>query len=501
MNHQLVIPSINILPAYSEVFLGAAISVILLVDAFLPDKKRHVTYILSQLSLLVCLALNLAWLIDGHTTYTFTNMFVNDPMSNLLKVATYLVTMASLAYSRRYVIERGIVSGERGGEFYSIALFSVLGQMVMLSGNNFLTIYLGLELMSLALYAMVALRRDDVRATEASMKYFILGALSSGFLLYGMSMVYGATGSLDLVAIAREFSGGASTQTTIMVFGLVFIVSGLAFKIGVVPFHMWIPDVYQGAPTPVAMLIGGAPKIAAFAISLRLLVEGMIVFAVSWQQMLMILAILSMALGNIAAIAQTSFKRLLGYSTIAQMGYMLLGLMTGVVGGNAGSAASAYSSAMFYVLAYTLTAMSAFGVLILLSHHGYDADHLDDLRGLHKRKPWAALVMLVAMFSLTGIPPTIGFFGKLAVINSVVDAGMPWLAVFAVMMSLIGAFYYLRVVKLMYFDEPTSVLPIEAPFDMRVVLMLNGVLVLLIGILPGGLLELCFRSIVLTLTS
>jgi NADH-quinone oxidoreductase subunit N len=249
------------------------------------------------------------------------------------------------------------------------------------------------------------------------------------------------------------------------------------------------------------MLIGGAPKIAAFAISLRLLVEGMIVFAVSWQQMLMILAILSMALGNIAAIAQTSFKRLLGYSTIAQMGYMLLGLMTGVVGGNAGSAASAYSSAMFYVLAYTLTAMSAFGVLILLSHHGYDADHLDDLRGLHKRKPWAALVMLVAMFSLTGIPPTIGFFGKLAVINSVVDAGMPGLAVFAVMMSLIGAFYYLRVVKLMYFDEPISALPIEASFDMRLLLTVNGLLVLFLGIVPGGLLAICYSSIVKTLST
>jgi NADH-quinone oxidoreductase subunit N len=496
----IVIPSIDILPAYSEVFLGIAISVILLVDMFLTDQKRNITYVLSQLALVFCLALNLAYLLDGQTHYTFGNLFVSDPMANLLKVATYLVTIAGFAYSRRYVVERGIVSGERGGEFYPMALFAVLGQMVMISGNNFLSIYLGLELMSLALYAMVALRRDDVRATEASMKYFILGALSSGFLLYGMSMVYGATGSLDLTVIAREFSTGASSQP-IMVFGLVFIVSGLAFKIGVVPFHMWIPDVYQGAPTAVTLMIGGAPKLAAFAITVRLLVEGMIVFAGSWQDMLLFLSVLSMALGNITAIAQTSFKRLLGYSTIAQMGYMLLGLLSGVVGGNAFSAAPAYSSAMFYALAYTLTVLCAFGILLLLSHHGYEADKLDDLKGLHKRNPWAALIMLVVMFSLTGIPPTIGFFGKLAVINSVVDAGMPVLAVFAVLMSLIGAFYYLRVVKLMYFDEPISALPIEASFDMRLLLTVNGLLVLFLGIVPGGLLAICYSSIVKTLST
>jgi NADH-quinone oxidoreductase subunit N len=499
MTH-LTIPDVNILPAYSEVFLGIAISAILLIDLFVSDAKRNVTYVLSLISLAICAALNLAYLVDGSTTYTFSNLFVSDPMSNLLKVATYLITMVSMVYSRNYLVERGIVSGERGGEFYPMVLFAVLGQMVMISANNFLTIYLGLELMSLSLYAMIALRRDDVRATEAAMKYFILGALSSGFLLYGMSMVYGATGSLDLSVIARDFAAGNGNQT-IMVFGLVFIVSGLAFKIGVVPFHMWIPDVYQGAPTAVALIIGGAPKIAAFAITLRLLAQGMFVFAAHWQQMLLVLALLSMALGNIAALAQTSFKRLLGYSTIAQMGYMLLGLLSGVIGGNAFSAAAAYSSAMFFVLTYTLTAVAGFGVLIVLSQHGYEADHLDDLRGLHQRNPWLALVMLAVMFSLAGVPPTIGFFGKLAVINATIVAGMPWLAVFAVMASLIGAFYYLRVVRLMYFEAPLVTTHLAPTLDFRVTLALNGVLVMALGILPGGLLAQCLSAIARTLAS
>ncbi|MGA2548737.1 MAG: NADH-quinone oxidoreductase subunit NuoN [Burkholderiaceae bacterium] len=493
--------SINLLPAYPEILLVVAVSAILLIDMFLSDARRVVTYVLSLVTIAFCAVVNLAFLIDADTIYTFNNMFVSDPMSNLLKVGTYLAVAMSFVYSREFVIQRGLVSGERGGEFYAIALFALLGQMVMISANNFLSIYLGLELMSLSLYAMCALARDDRAATEASMKYFILGALASGFLLYGMSMVYGATGSLDLTVIARELASGGSSHT-IMVFGLVFLVAGLAFKLGVVPFHMWIPDVYQGAPTAVTLMIGGAPKLAAFAITLRILVEGMIVFAVDWQQMLIVLAVLSLALGNIAAIAQTSVKRLLGYSTIAQMGFMLLGLFSGVVGGNAYSAASAYGAAMFYVLTYVVTVLGAFGVLMLLSRAGYEADSMEDLKGLFKRSPVAAGVMLVIMFSLTGIPPTVGFYAKFVVVNAAVVAGQVGLAVFALMMSLIAAYYYLRIVKLMFFDDPVSDVPVApARLDMRLLLAANGAAVVAFGIVPGWLMQYCLIAITRTLAS
>lgn len=493
--------SVNLLPAYPELLLVVAISAILLIDMFLPDARRGVTYWLSLGAIALCAVINFAFLTDADTIYTFSNMFVSDPMSNLLKIGCYIAVAASFVYSRDFVEQRGLVSGERGGEFYPMALFALLGQLVMISANNFLSIYLGLELMSLSLYAMCALRRDDTTATEASMKYFILGALASGFLLYGMSMIYGATGSLDLTVIARELAVGGPSHT-IMVFGLVFLVAGLAFKLGVVPFHMWIPDVYQGAPTAVALMIGGAPKIAAFAITIRLLVEGMIVFAGDWQQMLVILAVLSLALGNIAAIAQTSVKRLLGYSTIAQMGFMLLGLFSGVVGGNAYSAASAYSAAMFYTLTYVLTVLGAFGVLMLLSHAGYECDRLDDLKGLFKRSPIAAGVMLVIMFSLTGIPPTVGFYAKFVVVNAAVVAGMTGLAVYAVLLSLVAAYYYLRVVKLMFFDDPVTDLPVRtARLDMRLLLAVNGAAVLAFGIVPGWLMQFCLTAITRTLAS
>ncbi len=493
--------SVNLLPAYPEMLLVIAVSAILLIDMFVSDARRGVTYILSLVAIALCAVINLAFLIDADTIFTFDNMFVSDPMSNLLKIGCYIAVAASFVYSRDFVAERGIVSGDLGGEFYPMALFALIGEMVMISANSFLSIYLGLELMSLSLYAMCALRRDDRAAIEASMKYFILGALASGFLLYGMSMIYGATGSLDLTVIARELATGGSSHT-IMVFGLVFLVAGLAFKLGVVPFHMWIPDVYQGAPTAVALMIGGAPKLAAFAITLRILVEGMIVFAVDWQQMLMILAVLSLALGNIAAIVQTSVKRLLGYSTIAQMGFMLLGLFSGVVGGNAYSAASAYSAALFYVLTYVLTVLGAFGVLLLLSRAGYEADSMDDLKGLFKRSPIAAGVMLVIMFSLTGIPPTVGFYAKFVVVNAAVIAGRTGLAVFALMMSLIAAYYYLRIVKLMFFDDPVTDLPIaHARLDMRLMLAVNGAAVLAFGIVPGWLMQYCLTAITRTLAS
>ena len=501
------IPSINAIPAYPEMFLLVAASAILLIDMFLGDARRLVTYWLTLATLLVCAFLSAAYLIDGSTWYTFSNAFVGDPMANLLKLATSLATIVTLIYSHDYLVDRGIVSGERGGEFYALVLFSTIGQFVMISANNFLMVYLGLELMSLSFYALVALRRDHTASTEASMKYFILGALASGFLLYGMSMLYGATGTLDLSMLAKQLDAGIANRT-ILVFGLVFIVAGLAFKLGVVPFHMWIPDVYQGAPSAVTLIVGGAPKLAAFAIALRLLVEGMIALALDWQQMLVILAVLSLALGNLAAIAQTSVKRMLGYSTISHMGFMVLGLLSGIINGNAYSAVSAYSSALFYVVVYVFTTTAAFGVLLVMSRNGYEADHIDDFKGLQRRNPWAAFVMLLVMFSFAGVPPTIGFYAKLSVLSAAFATGAVWLVVFAVVMSLFGAYYYLRIVKLMYFDAPVEDANL-APraqagagrLDARIVLIVNGIAIIVIGLFPDSLMRACVDAMARTLAT
>lgn len=489
----------NLIPAYPEIFLLAAASAILLIDMFLGDAKRHVTYGLTILALLVCTALSIGG-VNGPTAYTFNDMFVSDPMSSLLKLFSYLSLGVTLIYSRRYAGERDMLGGSLGGEFYVLALFSLLGQMVMISGNNFLIIYLGLELMSLSLYALVALRRGNSVSTEAAMKYFVLGALASGFLLYGMSMLYGATGSLDLTEVAKATASG-TVNRTVLVFGVVFVVAGLAFKLGAAPFHMWVPDVYQGAPTAVTLLLGGAPKLAAFAISIRLLVEGLFPLAIDWQQMLTVLAVLSMAIGNITAIVQTNLKRMLAYSTISHMGFMLLGLLSGVVNGNFSSAANAYSSAMFYAITYVLTTLGTFGVIMLLARAGFEAENLDDFKGLNQRSPWFAFVMLILMFSLTGIPPTVGFYAKLSVLQAVLSTGQVWLAVVAVLLSLIGAFYYLRVVKVMYFDDPVDVTQISVNNDMRVTLSINGLIILLLGILPGPLMSACAMAIVKTLAT
>jgi NADH-quinone oxidoreductase subunit N len=340
---------------------------------------------------------------------------------------------------------------------------------------------------------MVALNRDSAVSTEAAMKYFVLGALASGLLLYGMSMLYGATGTLDIEEMARLIAAGKADRA-VLVFGLVFVVAGLAFKVGVVPFHMWIPDVYDGAPSAVTLFIGTAPKLAAFAMTMRLLVNGLLDLAVDWQQMLTILAVLSLALGNLAAIAQSNIKRMLAYSTIAHMGFMLLGLLAGVVGGNRLSAPDAYSAAMFYAVVYVLMSLGAFGVVVLMSR-AFEAENIVDYRGLNQRAPWYAFMMLLVMFSLAGIPPTVGFYAKLVVLDAVIKAGQVWLAVYAVMMSLIGAFYYLRIVKVMYFEEPQSTAPIEPALDARVALSANGLAVLALGILPGPLLALCLAAI------
>jgi NADH-quinone oxidoreductase subunit N len=368
---------------------------------------------------------------------------------------------------------------------------------VMISGSNLLVIYLGLELLTLSSYALVALRRDKTQATEAAMKYFVLGAMASGFLLYGMSMVYGATGTMDINLIHKAIVSG-HIQHQVLVFGLVFVVAGLAFKLGAVPFHMWVPDVYQGAPTAVTLMIAAAPKLAAFGIVIRLLVEGLLPLAIDWQQMLMVLSVASLFVGNLAAIAQTNIKRMLAYSTISQIGFILLGLMSGVVDGSAVAAANAYSSAMFYVITYVLTTLATFGVIMLLSAEGFESEEIADFAGLNQRSPLYAGVMAMCMFSLAGIPPLVGFFAKLSVLQALVLAGGSvhiGMAVFAVLMSLVGAFYYLRVVKVMYFDAPISLATVHAPKDVRLVLMLNALLLLLLGVMPGGLMTLCAESI------
>jgi NADH-quinone oxidoreductase subunit N len=385
----------------------------------------------------------------------------------------------------------------RGGEMFTLSLFSLLGMFIMISGNNFLVIYMGLELLTLCSYALVALRRDNGTATEAAMKYFVLGALASGFLLYGLSMLYGATGSLNISEVFRDINSGL-VNPTVLVFGLVFVVAGLAFKLGVVPFHMWIPDVYQGAPTAVTLMIGGAPKLAAFAICIRLLVEGMLPLANHWQSMLMLLSIGSLLVGNLAAIAQSNLKRMLAFSTISQMGFVLLGLMSGMINNNILSAANAYSSAMFYVITYVLSTLATFGVILLLAREGFESEEISDFAGLNQRSPLFAAIMAICLFSLAGIPPMVGFYAKLSVLQALITSGQALhigLAIFAVVMSLIGAFYYLRVVKVMYFDKPITASNVTAPAHVRAVLTVNGALILILGILPGGLMALCARAI------
>jgi NADH-quinone oxidoreductase subunit N len=498
INNTVAAASLNMAPLHAEIFLVIASCAILLIDMFLKDGKRNITYILSLLTLVGCAVITYGDYSAGHTTYTFYNMYVSDPMAHLLKLFTYLAVGVTLIYSRQYTGERGMMSGNMGGEFYVLALFTMLGQMVMISSNNMLPMYLGLELMSLSLYALVALRRDHAISTEASMKYFILGSLASGFMLYGISMIYGATGSLDLTTIAQR----AATTTgnhTILVFGLVFLVAGMAFKLGAVPFHMWVPDVYQGSPTAVTLLLGAAPKLASFAMMMRILVEGLLPLAFDWQQMLLALAVLSLAIGNLTAIAQTNLKRMLAYSTIAQLGFVMLGMMAGVVGGNASNAPVAYSAAMYYTITYVLTTLGSFGLIMMLARSGFEAEELSDFKGLAKRSPWFAIVMTVLMFSLAGVPPMMGFMAKWAVLQAVVATGQLWLAIVAVLFSLIGAFYYLRVVKTMWFDEVADASPISTPTDMRVVLSLNGVMVVVLGLVPGGLLAACLSAMTATL--
>jgi NADH-quinone oxidoreductase subunit N len=483
----------DLYPAAAELFLTAMACVILLVDALLPPARRWLTAALTIVTLIGCLLITYLTM-DGQVVLTFSNMFVDDLFGDFLKILLYLAVITVLVYSRDYLTARALDKGE----YYVLVLFATLGMMVMISAASFLTIYLGLELLSLSLYALVAIDRDSPRATEAAMKYFVLGALASGLLLYGMSMVYGATGTLEIGGVAQALHLGVANKT-VLVFGLVFIVSGLAFKLGAVPFHMWVPDVYHGAPAPITLLIGSAPKLAAFAMAMRMLVYGLFELAEHWQSMLMLLAVLSIALGNLVAIAQTNIKRMLAYSAISHMGFLLLALTSGVVGPDKHFALNAYSSAMYYVVAYVLMSLGAFGTLLLLSRAGFEAEHLDDFKGLNQRSPLFAAVMLAVMFSMAGVPFFIGFFAKFSVLLAVIDAGYLWVAIFAVLFSLIGAFYYLRVVKYMYFDPPADVAPLEAGFDMRFLLGVNGAAIALFGIFPDTLVSLCTYALLRSL--
>ncbi|MFG6441266.1 NADH-quinone oxidoreductase subunit NuoN [Roseateles sp. LKC17W] len=479
----------NWLAIYPEILLLVMGCVVALADLWVTDEQRRPTYWLTQLTLVVVGGMHFAYFNAGVTTYAMQGMVVADPMGHLLAGFACVATLITLVYARPYAASREMLKGE----LFILALFALLGINVMLSANNFLVIYLGLELMSLSLYSLVALRRDHAVSTEAAMKYFVLGALASGFLLYGLSMMYGATGSLTIPEVFDVITKGIPNKS-VLVFGTVFVVAGLAFKLGAAPFHMWVPDVYQGAPTAVTLMIGGAPKLAAFAITVRLLVEGMSGLAVDWQQMLVVLSIMSLLVGNLAAIAQTNFKRMLAYSTIANMGFMVLGLTAGVVNESTQWGSNAYSAAMFYAVTYVLTTLGTFGMVILLSRAGHEAEEIKDLAGLAKRSPWFALVMTLFMFSLAGVPPMVGFYAKLAVLQALVVNGHPFylgLAIFAVVVSLVGAFYYLRIVKVMFFDAPTDTTPLAAPADVRFVMTLNGAAVLVFGLMPGGLLELC----------
>ena len=483
-----------------EIILSVMACAILLMDLGVKSRLRDLTYVLTLATLAVVTWLCASAALEGVTQYAFGKMVVSDPMGNRLKAFAAVAVGVTLVYSRPYAADRDMM---RGGELFTLSLFSLLGIFVMVSGSNFLVIYLGLELLTLSSYALVALRRDNEKATEAAMKYFVLGAMASGFLLYGLSMMYGATGSLNIDEVFKAIGSGR-IKHEVLVFGLVFIVAGLAFKLGAVPFHMWIPDVYQGAPTAVTLMIGAAPELAAFGIVIRLLVEGLIPLAIDWQQMLGLLAIASLLVGNLVAIAQTNLKRMLAYSTIAQMGFVLLGLSAGVVNGSTANGHMAYSASMFYIVTYVLTTLATFGIILLLAREGFESEEISDLAGLNQRSPLFAGVMAICMFSLAGIPPLVGFYAKLAVLQALVGSGQVLyigMAIFAVMASLIGAFYYLRVVKVMYFDSPITATTVSAPTDVHVVLSINGALVLVLGILPGGLMSLCADAIVRTLAS
>lgn len=482
MNIQSALTLADYQAVMPEMFLLGMACLILIVDLFLSDKQRDITYLLSQATLVGSAIL--VYLMHGKgAPLAMYGSVVSDAMSDVLKVTVALVSAGVFLYSRDYLRQRNLLKGE----FFVLGLFGVLGMMIMISSASMLTLYLGLELLSLSLYAMVALDRDSKQASEAAMKYFVLGALASGMLLYGISMLYGASGSLQINEVAA-YAAWQSSEDMILVFGLVFVVVGLAFKLGAVPFHMWLPDVYEGAPTAITLYISTAPKVAAFAMFIRLLAEASGGLQAEWGDMLTVLAVLSLAVGNVVAIAQSNIKRMLAYSAISHAGFVLLGVLAGTAAG--------YSASMFYAITYALMALGGFGMIILLSRKGFEAENLEDFKGLNDRSPWLALMAMILMFSMAGVPPTVGFYAKLAVLDAIVRQDMVWLAGVAVFFSIIGAFYYIRIVKLIYFDKPTDEQAITAPADTQVAMTINGLAVLGLGIFPGALMAICVAAFV-----
>ncbi len=474
----MTLESLNIAIALPEIFLLTMACLILVVDVYLPQERRNFTYVLTQLSMIITLALVLANQSDVRVL-AFNDLFVQDAMADVLKLFILIISFGVFVYSREYLQQRNIFKGE----FYVLGLFSIVGMMLMVSANNLLMLYLGLELLSLCLYALVAFSRDNGNASEAAMKYFVLGAIASGMLLYGMSILYGLSGSLQLSEIAQAVSQAEGAQNIGMVFALVFIVVALAFKLGAVPFHMWVPDVYHGSPTAVTALIGTAPKLAGFAMFMRLLVEALGGLQADWQQMIIVLAVLSLAVGNIIAIAQTNLKRMLAYSTISHVGFILLGILAGTAEG--------YSTAMFYTISYAMMSLGGFGIIMLMARQGFEADNIADLAGLNQRSPWYAFIMMILMLSMAGVPPTVGFWAKLAVLTAVIDVDLIWMAIIAVFFSIIGIFYYLRIIKVMYFDDAVDAQPLECGRDMQIALSTNGLAILALGIYPAALMSLC----------
>jgi len=467
----------SLIPVLPEIFILSAACLILVVDLFLKEEQRVVSYGMTLISLLLAIIVTLMTA-PSETRIVFDGSVVRDGMADILKIAIFIVSAGAFLYSKDYLRDRDLFKGE----YYVLGLFAILGMMVMISANSFLTVYLGVELLALSFYALVAFNRDSTGGAEAAMKYFVLGALASGMLLYGISMIYGATGSIEFQAISVGLTN-PDVNKIVLVFGLVFVVIGMAFKFGAVPFHMWVPDVYEGAPTAVVTLLGSAPKIAAFALAMRMLVDGLGGLHGDWQYMLVILAILSMGVGNVIAIAQGNIKRMLAYSTISHVGFILLGILAGTSTG--------YTAAMFYTIVYAIMALGAFGIVMLLSRRGFEAENLDDYKGLNERSPWFAGMMLLVMFSMAGVPPTVGFFAKMVVLEAVISVDMTWLALVGVFFSIIGAFYYLRIVKLMYFDKPVDDTPLTAGVDTQIALSVNGLSMLALGMFTAGLLSLC----------
>jgi len=471
----------SLVPLMPEIVLLTGLSIVLVIDLFLSQDKRIITYSLAQLSLLATIAA-VVMVGGSHTDLVFDANYIRDPMSDVLKIATLVISIAMLVYAKEFLQRHEMFKGD----FIILTLFAVFGMLVMISAGSFLSLYLGLELLALSMYALVAFDHEKSNGAEAAMKYFVLGALASGLLLYGISMIYGATGALDFASVSQAVAS-AEQNNLILVFGLVFLIIGIAFKFGAVPFHMWVPDVYQGAPTAVTLFIGSVPKIAAFALTMRILVDGLAALHADWQGMLVILAVLSMAVGNLIAVAQAILRRMLAYSTISHVGFIFLGILAGTSEG--------YAASMFYAIVYSVMAMGGFGMIVLMSRKGFEADNIEDLKGLNQRNPWYAGMMMLIMFSMAGVPPTVGFFAKLFVLDAVISVDLVWLALVAVAFSIIGAFYYLRVVKTIYFDQPEDETPLVASTDTQIIFSLNGLTMLALGLFPASLMTVCSVAI------